>query len=247
MEHISSKMDSETRHFNGNGALGDVGRLTRTCVYDRAGMGYSSLPSPKPHPIRQMVHELHALLERAGVSGPYVLVGQSLGGVNVRLFQSEHPDEVVGMVLVDVTPEDTVAEKDPEPLRAAMRDDAEGVDYDTFLAGLADLRASRRTLGDMPLVVLTHGLKPGRPPGVTEEELDEAERTLLSAHEQMARLSTNSVHLVAQGAGHMVHIDAPHLVIASVKQVVVAARAHSQLDAKALEPWVKEGSLVPWR
>ena len=54
-----------------------------------------------------MVDELHALLQAADIPGPYVLVGHSAAGLVVRLYASEFPDEVVGMVLLDSTNENT--------------------------------------------------------------------------------------------------------------------------------------------
>lgn len=48
-----------------------------------------------------MARELHQLLTRAGISGPYILVGHSLGGFVARLYREEHPADIVGMVLVD--------------------------------------------------------------------------------------------------------------------------------------------------
>jgi pimeloyl-ACP methyl ester carboxylesterase len=65
---------------------GQISLTTRACVYDRAGTGYSGLPSSKPHTNGQMAQELHALLARAGIRGPYVLVGHSMGGINLRLL-----------------------------------------------------------------------------------------------------------------------------------------------------------------
>jgi pimeloyl-ACP methyl ester carboxylesterase len=59
-------------------------------------------------------------------------------------------------------------------------------------------------------------------------------RLFLAAHEQMAHLSTNSAHVVAERAGHFVQLDTPALVVASVKQVVEAVRAHGRVDPKAL-------------
>jgi pimeloyl-ACP methyl ester carboxylesterase len=56
----------------------ELARFTRACVYDRAGRGYSD-PSPKPHTSQHIVTDLHELLGRAGIEGPYVLVGHSLG------------------------------------------------------------------------------------------------------------------------------------------------------------------------
>jgi pimeloyl-ACP methyl ester carboxylesterase len=63
-------------------------------------MGWSD-PGPQPRTPSQIAGELHTLLTNAGVAGPYVLVGHSLAGKNVRLFAQQHPDEVAGMVLVD--------------------------------------------------------------------------------------------------------------------------------------------------
>jgi pimeloyl-ACP methyl ester carboxylesterase len=77
-----------------------VAKLTRACVYDRAGYGWSD-PSPKPRTAAVMVEELHTLLGNAAVSGPYVLVGHSLGGLLVRLYAARYPQEVAGLVLVD--------------------------------------------------------------------------------------------------------------------------------------------------
>src|SRR5215212_4988242 len=70
----------------------ELGRSTRVCAYDRAGMGWSD-PGPQPRTPRQIADELHTLLTNAGIVEPYVLVGHSLAGKNVRLFALAHPDE----------------------------------------------------------------------------------------------------------------------------------------------------------
>jgi pimeloyl-ACP methyl ester carboxylesterase len=77
-----------------------IAQFSRVCSYDRAGLGYS-VSSSRPRTSRVMAEELHALLRAAGVAPPYVLVGHSMGGFNVRLFASLYRNEVVGMVLVD--------------------------------------------------------------------------------------------------------------------------------------------------
>lgn len=78
----------------------EVARFARVCSYDRAGYGWSE-PGPKPRAAHQIITELHALLANAGETGPFVLVGHSLGGVIVRQYARRYPQEVVGMVLVD--------------------------------------------------------------------------------------------------------------------------------------------------
>lgn len=85
--------------------LPEVARFTTVCAYDRAGYGWSD-PGPLPRTSVRIASELHTLLHRAGIEPPYVLVGHSFGGFNVRLFADRYPDEVAGMVLVDGSHED---------------------------------------------------------------------------------------------------------------------------------------------
>lgn len=91
----------------------EVAKFTKVCTYDRAGYGWSD-PSRLPRTSQQSVDELHTLLVKAGIEPPYVLVGHSRGGMNVRLYTSQYPEEVVGMVLVDSGHEDDRSHLTPE-------------------------------------------------------------------------------------------------------------------------------------
>jgi len=82
-----------------------IARFARVCSYDRAGHGWSD-PGPAPRTMRQVAYELHTALANLNIKPPYVLVGHSLGGLRVRIFASQYPKEVVGMVLVDSAHED---------------------------------------------------------------------------------------------------------------------------------------------
>jgi pimeloyl-ACP methyl ester carboxylesterase len=79
-----------------------VARDTRVCVYDRAGRGWSE-PAATAQDGAQIATDLHTLLQRGHVPGPYVLAGHSFGGLYVLTFAARYPDEVAGMVLVDST------------------------------------------------------------------------------------------------------------------------------------------------
>jgi pimeloyl-ACP methyl ester carboxylesterase len=79
-----------------------VARDTRVCVYDRAGRGWSE-PASTAQDGAQIATDLHTLLQRAHVPGPYVVAGHSFGGLYVLSFAARYPDEVAGMVLVDST------------------------------------------------------------------------------------------------------------------------------------------------
>jgi pimeloyl-ACP methyl ester carboxylesterase len=83
----------------------EVAKTTQVCVYDRAGLGWSE-PSPRPRTNLVMAEELYTLLKNAGIPGPYVLVGHSLGGLNARVFAHKYPKEVAGLVLVDAAHEE---------------------------------------------------------------------------------------------------------------------------------------------
>jgi pimeloyl-ACP methyl ester carboxylesterase len=77
-----------------------LAQFARVCSYDRAGLGYSD-SSPRPRTSRDIAEELHMLLHNAGIFPPYILVGHSMGGYDVRLYASLYRGEVAGMVLVD--------------------------------------------------------------------------------------------------------------------------------------------------
>jgi pimeloyl-ACP methyl ester carboxylesterase len=82
-----------------------VAKFARVCSYDRAGYGWSD-GGPEPRTSVQIAKELKTLLNAAGEEGPYVLVGHSFGGFNVRVFTELYPTDVLGIVLVDGAHED---------------------------------------------------------------------------------------------------------------------------------------------
>jgi pimeloyl-ACP methyl ester carboxylesterase len=90
-----------------------IAKFARVCSYDRAGLGYSDASS-QPRTSKVIAEELHTLLQAAKVAPPYVLVGHSMGGFDVRLFASLYRSEVAGMVLVDASHPDQQNRLPPE-------------------------------------------------------------------------------------------------------------------------------------
>ena len=125
-----------------------IAKWTRACSYDRAGAGFSE-PGPMPRTSVHIAEELHSALHHAGIGGPYILVGSSFGGDNVRTFADLYTDEVAGLVLDDADPTDV------EP-KAMQEQEHRG------LAGIPkDMRECRDLIAEhKPLPVTS---PPGRP------------------------------------------------------------------------------------
>ena len=135
-----------------------VARETRVCVYDRAGRGWSD-PANSPQDGAQIAADLHTLLERAHVPGPYVLAGHSFGGLYVQSFAAQFPDQVAGMVLLDSTA--------PKPGPTLPRDPKSNNVFDrvsALLPAVAHLGAGR-LLNPFSYAVFRHA--PGTKPAPT--------------------------------------------------------------------------------
>jgi pimeloyl-ACP methyl ester carboxylesterase len=92
-----------------------VSSFAKVVSYDRAGLGWSE-PSYKQPTALEIARQLHTALENANIQPPYILVGHSFGGDPVRMFASEYPDEVVGVVLVDAVGPEVLNQLSPEQL-----------------------------------------------------------------------------------------------------------------------------------
>lgn len=116
----------------------EIAKTTRVCAYDRAGHGWSE-SGPEPRDAEQQARELHTLLANAGIAGPYILVGHSLGGLPTRMFAALYPDEVAGMALIEGT--------NPDSWKRLGKPEGVGVDRNQlavapFLARLGIFRLS---------------------------------------------------------------------------------------------------------
>jgi pimeloyl-ACP methyl ester carboxylesterase len=95
----------------------EIASLTRVCSYDRAGFGWSD-GAPGPRTVGRIVDELRTLLDRAGETPPFVLVGHSFGGLVMRVFATRYRADTLGVVLVDPAhPEDWVTPAPKEQVK----------------------------------------------------------------------------------------------------------------------------------
>jgi pimeloyl-ACP methyl ester carboxylesterase len=211
-----------------------VARDTRVCVYDRAGRGWSE-PADTAQDGTQIATDLHTLLQRGHVPGPYVLADHSFGGLYVLTFAARYPGEVAGMVLVDSTAPASAAKpratspggggsygvmgrvsalvsasarlglgrlyahSEAGSLPPRSRDEVRASiatasnlrsTIDEYVQANASMEqaASLGDFADKPLVVLTAG--------------SGSDAAWLAVQNDLATLSTNSVHRVIDGATH---------------------------------------------
>jgi len=210
-----------------------ISRITRVCVYDRAGLGRSD-PAPLPRTSLDVAKDLHELLERTHIAPPYVFAGQSFGGMNARMFASLYPQTIAGMVLVDSSHPDMypeMAKALPPPTAGEseflqgwrngpnLSKSREWVD----LKANADLVRATGGIGNKPLVVLSQSPDWNDPfaPDDVEPLIDSVTQRLAA---QLLTLSSDSKLIVAKQAGHNIQADEPQLVIDAIKDVVMRVR-----------------------
>ncbi len=184
------------------GLMDPLAKRTLTCAYDRLGTGQSDRPTERRRTIDDVVADLHRLLDAANVPGPYLLVGQSLGGNVAHYYAGRYPARVAGVVLLDVgLPTGDLGKEFPGPLGWRNPEHVDWVD--------ADRRGARRLLplGDIPLVVVT----------ATDGQS--------SVKDQSAwlRLSSRSRQTTLEG-GHDLHEENPGGVVAEIEATLDAVR-----------------------
>ncbi|HEX4653165.1 MAG TPA: alpha/beta hydrolase [Candidatus Udaeobacter sp.] len=222
----------------------EVAKFTRVCACDRPGtfldtnhLGRST-SVPMPRTARDLVADLHLLLQTAQIPGPYVFAAHSFGGIFARLYASTYPGEVVGMILVDALSERVRSGLAPDQWKLYVDfgftkptpglekyKQIETLDINASLDQI-EKAATARPLPPIPLVVLTQDqpfdLSPWQPlPADFAGALNSAWHT---AQDSLARLTPNARHKIATKSSHYIQIQEPQLVIDAIKQVVDAVR-----------------------
>ncbi|MDJ0742323.1 MAG: alpha/beta hydrolase [Xenococcaceae cyanobacterium MO_167.B27] len=93
-------LDHSLGGIEGYFLIDSLAQLTQVCIYDRPGYGWSDR-SYKSRCSKEIVQELDLLLTTANIEPPYILVGDSFGSYNMRLYAHLYPEKVVGIVLTD--------------------------------------------------------------------------------------------------------------------------------------------------
>ena len=227
-----------------SGVRDRVSGFTRACYYDRAGVALSDPRPTTPATAQDVVDDLHALLTAANIGGPYILVGNFMGGMSNRVYASQYPEDIVGMVLVEVQHPEM-----PHRLLAALPAEAATEGHDLYgfrqfvlsvldhvpygpealvFETFADQVEATGTLGSMPLVVLTHDpAESGEVWPPTFRERADVEWTKMQ--EELATLSSNSALFIVEGGGnYLILQDKPQAVADAILSVLAQVRGEQE-------------------
>ncbi|HYF61969.1 MAG TPA: alpha/beta hydrolase [Herpetosiphonaceae bacterium] len=203
-----------------------IAAFTQVCSYDRAGLGHSD-PAPTPRTAADLAADLAALLARAAIAPPYILVGHSLSGMHLRLFASQRPDRLDGLVLIDATHEDKYAAMksvlSPElqdRFQAYLDDPTRNSEQIDVPASVRQLQSGRRPL-PCTVAVLARGRADAPSDIWPSAQLQAIE---LESMRRFADEAASSVVRIAQHSGHFIQRDQPELVIGQIRDLVMAAR-----------------------
>ena len=213
--------------------VSEVEKKTRICVYDRAGTGSSNVAPGENRTSKDLAEDLHKLLVNAHIPGPYILVAHSLGGFNARVFANEYADEVVGMVLVNSSHPDQWStfnalvppqSDEPESLKRLRTIPPASLPEKMDIPTSINQVRAVKSLGDLPLVVITHSPTMMIDPNLSPELSEKIEQNWENLQNDLVSLSSNSTHVIATKAGHYIQVDEPQLVIDAILKVIDEAR-----------------------
>jgi|GEM_PF-1696991 len=194
----------------------------RTCSYDAIGAGQSDhvqQPHPELRPIDQVVSEMHDLFQTAQLKRPYVLVGASAGGILIRRYQQQHPNEIAGLVFVDSAHEEqawriAAISKEFDP----NWNNPESLRENGFLPDHQKLTWH----ADIPLIVLERTEKPpcSAFPGLSQQQCDALNDEWHNHQVDLAARSRYGQLRSVAGSGHIMHQQRPGAIAEAVKDVV---------------------------
>lgn len=193
---------------------GEISKFAQFFIYDRAGLGKSE-KNDRRKDSKQSVENLRTLLQNANIKPPYMLVGHSFGGANVRLYACTYPEEVAAVILLDSCHEDQ--NKIMPPL---FSEETRSLYFNQFSVegSLSEIQDSFEqidkctSLGDVPLIVVSAGLQ--------SYHTTESFAAWNLFQRDFLRLSTNSKHIVVKNASHGLHVDQPQIIVDIIKDTL---------------------------
>lgn len=219
-------------------------QTTQTCVYDRPGYGWSDY-GPRPRNSSRIAYELNLLLKQAKIPPPYILVGHSFGGYNIRLFAANYPETIAGIVFVEASHEQqyqrlninipksnkrfnsvifqSIVTKNVSQKNQLLQDRA----FHTAGYEISSLYQSSRqvqrsgNIPTVPLIVISRGIAEWEGSDYARKH----EKTWISLQQDLTYLSPLSQHIFAHHSGHNIHQQQPQIIVDALSDVFYLAQA----------------------
>jgi pimeloyl-ACP methyl ester carboxylesterase len=200
-------------HRNGRAFQARLGGDHRVCVYDRRNLGLSDTVDAVQLP-EDALTDLDNLLAAADVAPPYVLLGASFGGVLAYLYAHRHPDDVVGLVLLDSMFPDEMAleERFPPEERYEAFDEEDENELLERLSHFKVMLAAEQHIGDEPSVPLIY---------LASQQDRRDEPHVPGYNEEIHQLLQGFVDRFARG--ELIWVDAPHFLEPAAPDEIEAA------------------------
>ncbi len=222
-----------------------ISDVTSIFVYDRAGY-YQSETGPLPRHSRRAAHELEYCLRQNGIRPPYLLLGHSLGAMNLQMFAKDYPQLVSGMILLDPPPLDWLTgtnfpelqelfvqqtrqmEQASEALLNSPNPDDQtqgrflhtlASEHNELMTTSARHVAGIKSFGDLPVTVLAAEK-------FNPQFGDVAEAYQKFWNDQCQKLSEKSSagkYILVPEATHHIHLDNPEIVLKAVRELIKTA------------------------
>ena len=193
---------------------------TRVCTYDRLNVGRSD-SDPGRHTGADSVADLHALLEAAGVPGPYLLVGFSFGGLLAIMYAGTYPDQVMGLVSLDgsLPSDDQVDQLIPADERAqVMAEQEANQERVEFYRTVDQAKALVAKMPDVPVTYLA-----ARPVELPPNWPVKRMQAFIHAKQVQFTKTVPNGRLVEVQSSHDIDLEKPELVIQEIQRILEMA------------------------
>ena len=148
----AGSLDAGIARWENSAVFDMVAEHTTVCAYDRAGLGGSDVAPNRPRVLNDVAKDLHALLASAHIKRPVVMVGASGGGFDVYQHAGRYPDDVAGLVMLDVPPGQPSMSHSDGPPAWSSAENPEHVDY---YAEEHQMAVARLPIHAIPVTVVT--------------------------------------------------------------------------------------------
>lgn len=223
-----------------------VTQKVRIFCYDRAGYGQSKIGT-MPRDCKTEADELKILLDKANIKGPYILLGHSLGALNMQMFASKHKEDISGILLLDPPPLEWISGKGFPQMRKLADNTTENFsklseglknsnnendkqksdffktlasEHRNMFSNSAKQMNAITSFGKIPLIVIASG-KANTQMG---ENAEEFQKFWNNQCKELTSKSKNGKYILAAESGHQIQHDDPEIVLKAINELLLESK-----------------------